>query len=210
MKKFVFLCLILISNLVSAVDPQLNVNFKPTNEKIENESLDKIEVVEMFWYGCIHCFQFEPAINKWKANLPKDVVFKRVPAVPRRDWIPMARTYYAMESLGIVDDFHGKLFDAIHKDKTLNPGDESAAIQWIATNAKLDTDKVKSAFKSFSMEAKLKKANQMFRSAGATGVPTLIINGSYLTSSTMAGGPQNAIEITEFIIENIRKDLKKK
>ena len=210
MKKFVFLCLILISNLVSAVDPQLNVNFKPTNEKIENESLDKIEVVEMFWYGCLHCFQFEPAINKWKANLPKDVVFKRVPAVPRRDWIPMARTYYAMESLGIVDDFHGKLFDAIHKHKTLNPGDESAAIQWIATNAKLDTDKVKSAFKSFSMEAKLKKANQMFRSAGATGVPTLIINGSYLTSSTMAGGPQNAIEITEFIIENIRKDLKKK
>jgi thiol:disulfide interchange protein DsbA len=115
-----------------------------------------------------------------------------------------------MESLGIADDFHGKLFDAIHKDKTLNPVDESAAIQWISTNAKLDTDKVKSAFKSFSMEAKLKKANQMFRSAGATGVPTLIINGSYLTSSTMAGGPQNAIEITEFIIENIRKDLKKK
>ena len=210
MKKIVFLCLILISNLVSAVDPQLNVNFKPTKEKIEHESLDKIEVVEMFWYGCIHCFQFEPAINKWKANLPKDVVFKRIPAVPRRDWIPMARTFYAMESLGITDDFHGKLFDAIHKDKTLNPVDESAAIQWIATNAKLDTDKVKSAFKSFSMEAKLKKANQMFRSAGATGVPTLIINGSYLTSSTMAGGPQNAIEITEFIIENIRKDLKKK
>ena len=210
MKKFVFLYLILISNLVNAVDPQLNLNFKPTKEKIENESPGKIEVIEMFLYGCVHCFQIEPAINKWKANLPKDVEFKRVPAVPRKDWIPMARTYYAMESLGILEDFHGKLFNAIHNDKTLNPDDESAAIQWISTNAKLDTDKVQGAFKSFSMEAKLKKANQMFRSAGATGVPTLIINGSYLTSSTMAGGPENAIKITEIIIENIRKDLKKK
>ena len=79
MKKFVFLYLILISNLVNAVDPQLNLNFKPTKEKIENESPGKIEVIEMFWYGCVHCFQIEPAINKWKANLPKDVEFKRVP-----------------------------------------------------------------------------------------------------------------------------------
>lgn len=209
MKKLLFICLIAISTLAGAVDPQLNVNFKPTREKIDTTDNSKIEVVEMFWYGCIHCFQFEPHINKWKKDLPKDIIFKRIPAVPRKDWLPMARAFYAMESLNVLDGLHEKLFNAIHTDKTLNPTDESAAIKWIATNAKLDTKKVEAAFKSFSMEAKLKKANQMFRSAGATGVPTLIINGSYLTSSTMAGGGQNAIDITNFIIENIRQSSNK-
>jgi thiol:disulfide interchange protein DsbA len=209
MKKLLFICLIAISTLAGAVDPQLNVNFKPTREKIDTTDNSKIEVVEMFWYGCIHCFQFEPHINKWKKDLPKDITFKRIPAVPRKDWLPMARAFYAMESLNVLDGLHEKLFNAIHTDKTLNPTDESAAIKWIATNAKLDTKKVEGAFKSFSMEAKLKKANQMFRSAGATGVPTLIINGSYLTSSTMAGGGQNAIDITNFIIENIRQSSNK-
>jgi thiol:disulfide interchange protein DsbA len=209
MKKLLFICLIAISTLAGAVDPQLNVNFKPTREKIDTTDNSKIEVVEMFWYGCIHCFQFEPHINKWKKDLPKDITFKRIPAVPRKDWLPMARAFYAMESLNVLDGLHEKLFNAIHTDKTLNPTDESAAIKWIATNAKLDTKKVEGAFKSFSMEAKLKKANQMFKSAGATGVPTLIINGSYLTSSTMAGGGQNAIDITNFIIENIRQSSNK-
>jgi thiol:disulfide interchange protein DsbA len=209
MKKLLFICLIAISTLAGAVDPQLNVNFKPTREKIDTTDNSKIEVVEMFWYGCIHCFQFEPHINKWKKDLPKDITFKRIPAVPRKDWLPMARAFYAMESLNVLDGLHEKLFNAIHTDKTLNPTDESAAIKWIATNAKLDTKKVEGAFKSFSMEAKLKKANQMFRSAGATGVPTLIINGSYLTSSTMAGGGQNALDITNFIIENIRQSSNK-
>jgi thiol:disulfide interchange protein DsbA len=209
MKKLLFICLIAISTLAGAVDPQLNVNFKPTREKIDTTDNSKIEVVEMFWYGCIHCFQFEPHINKWKKDLPKDITFKRIPAVPRKDWLPMARAFYAMESLNVLDGLHEKLFNAIHTDKTLNPTDESAAIKWIATNAKLDTKKVEGAFKSFSMESKLKKANQMFRSAGATGVPTLIINGSYLTSSTMAGGGQNAIDITNFIIENIRQSSNK-
>jgi thiol:disulfide interchange protein DsbA len=209
MKKYYFLFLFLLTNLAYGVDPQLNVNFKATKEKIDGEYENKIEVVEMFWYGCIHCYQFEPDLKKWKSKLPDDVVFTRVPAVPRKDWIPMARAYYAMEALNILEDLHGKLFEAIHKDKSLNPGDETAAIKWIATNANLDTDKVKAAFKSFSMDSKLKKANKLFRSAGATGVPTLIIDGSYLTSSTMAGGPKNAIEITDFIIENIKTQNKK-
>ena len=204
MKKIFFLFCLFIFQFSHAVDPQLNVNFKPTKEKIATEANDKIEVVEMFWYGCGHCYSFEPELKKWQATLPKDVVFKKIPAVPRRDWIPMARAYYAMESLGVLDDLHSKIFEAIHKDKTLSPVDEAGAIKWIASNAKLDTDKVKAAFKSFSMEAKLKKANQMFRSAGATGVPTLIINGSYITSSTMAGGPKNAIDVTNGIIDSIR------
>lgn len=204
MKKIFFLFSIFIFQLTHAVDPQLNVNFKPTKEKVSTEAKDKIEVVEMFWYGCGHCYSIEPELKKWKASLPKDVVFKKIPAVPRRDWIPMARAYYAMESLGVLDDLHSKIFEAIHKDKTLSPIDEAGAIKWVATNAKLDTEKVKAAFKSFSMEAKLKKANQMFRSSGATGVPTLIIDGSYVTSSTMAGGPKNAIEVTNGIIDSIR------
>lgn len=209
MKKILFALLLLFSFQLFAVEPKMGVNFKATREQIPTDSPGKIEVVEMFWYGCIHCFQFEPYLEKWKTELPKDVVFKRVPAVPRRDWIPMARAYYAMESLGVLNQLHSKLFDAVHTERTVNPSDEAGAIQWIAAQAKLDTKKVESAFKSFSMEAKLKKANEAFRNAGATGVPTLIINGAYITSSTMAGGGKEAIDIANFIIDNVRKDLKK-
>ena len=100
-------------------------------------------------------------------------------------------------------------FDAIHKEKDLDPNNEKALIDWVTLNGKLDKKEVKSAFNSFSIDTKLKKSYKIFKEAGATGVPTIIIDGNYMTSSTMAGGEQNAIDITNYIIENIRNDKKK-
>ena len=62
-------------------------HIKTTKNVIPTESKDKIEVVELFWYGCIHCFNIDPYLDKWADNLPKDVTFKRIPAIPRKDWI---------------------------------------------------------------------------------------------------------------------------
>lgn len=202
--------LISFSTALLAVEPKPGVNFKTTKNIIPTESKDKIEVVELFWYGCIHCFNMDPYLDKWADNLPKDVTFKRIPAIPRKDWIESAKAYYALETLGVVNKLHEKLFDAIHKEKSLKHNDTKALIKWIAVNGKLDKKDVESAFNSFSMKAKLSRSYKIFKSAGATGVPTMIIDGKYFTSSTMAGGEQNAIDIMNFIIKNVRKDKNKK
>ena len=152
----------------------------------------------------------DPYLDKWADNLPKDVTFRRIPAIPRKDWIESAKAYYALETLGVVNKLHEKLFDAIHKEKSLKHNDTRALIKWIAVNGKLDIKDVESAFNSFSMKAKLSRSYKIFKSAGATGVPTMIIDGKYFTSSTMAGGEQNAIDIMNFIIKNVRKDKNKK
>jgi len=152
----------------------------------------------------------DPYLDKWADDLPKDVTFKRIPAIPRKDWVASAKAYYALESLGLVNKLHEKLFDAIHKEKTFKHNDSKALINWIALNGKLDIKEVEAAFNSFSMKSKLSRSFKIFKAAGATGVPTMIIDGKYFTSSTMAGGEQNAIDIMNFIIKNVRKDKAKK
>ena len=210
MKKLIFIILFTISSFVLAVQPQPGINFKPTKEVIPTESKDKIEVVELFWYGCVHCSNMDPYLDKWADNLPKDVTFKRIPAIPRKDWVASAKAYYALESLGLLNKLHEKLFDAIHKEKIFKHDNTKALINWIALNGKLDKKEVEAAFNSFSMKSKLSRSFKIFKAAGATGVPTMIIDGKYFTSSTMAGGEQNAIDIINFIIKNVRKDKTKK
>jgi thiol:disulfide interchange protein DsbA len=211
MKKLLLAFLVVIANtgISIAVEPKPGINFKATNETIETNSGNKIEVVELFWYGCIHCYTIDPYLDKWADKLPKDVMFKRIPAIPRKNWAPGAKAYYALETLDLDHKLHERLFKAIHKEKTLNPVDQKGLVKWIAANGKLDVTEVNSAFNSFSMNAKLSRSAKMFKAAGATGVPSIIIDGRYLTSSTMAGGEQNTIDIMNYIINNIRKEKTK-
>ena len=209
MKKLLMSLLIITVNTAIAVEPKPGINFKAIKETIATTSANKIEVVELFWYGCIHCYNLDPYLDKWSDNLAKDVVFRRVPAIPRKNWTPAAKAYYALETLDLDHKLHEKLFEAIHKDKTINPADPKALIKWIALNGKLDMAEVDSAFNSFSMNAKLSRSFKMFKAAGATGVPSIIIDGRYLTSSTMAGGEENTIDLMNYIIDNVRKDKKK-
>jgi len=162
--------------------------------------------MEVFWYGCIHCYQMEAPLNAWVKKLPADVYFKRIPALPRADWAPMAKAYFAMETLGIQEKLHAQLFDAVHKQKVLNPTDEKAAIDWVTKASGLDKVKVEQAFKSFTINTNLNRAAQVFRASGATGVPSLVIDGKYITSSTMSGGNAEALKVADYIIENVRKE----
>jgi len=205
MKKFLAALMLLVSANVMA-DPQSGIEYNATVQTIPTENAAKIEVVELFWYGCPHCYALEPQLSAWVKKLPADVTFKRVPGIPRPDWAPMAKAYYALESLGLVEKLHVPLFEAIHKQKALRPDDELGAIDWITKQSGMDRKKVEEAFKSFSTNTKLTRAMQTFRASGATGVPSLIIDGKYITSSTMAGGNQEVLNVADFIIANVRKE----
>ena len=209
MKKLFTALMLLASFNAMAADPEMGKDFDRTVQTIPTESPNKIEVVELFWYGCGHCYQMEGPINAWAKKLPADVVFKRVPGLPNASWAPMAKTYYAMEILGILEKLHTPLFDAIHKQKALNPTDEKAAIAWVTKESGLDRIKVEEAFKSFTTNTSLNRAANIFRASGATGVPSIIINGQFITSSTMAGNNYAALKTADYIIANIRADKAK-
>ena len=151
----------------------------------------------------------DPILDAWVKKLPADVVFKRMPGLPQPAWAPMAKAFYAMEDLKLSAKLHTPLFDAIHKEKSLNPTDELAAIDWMTKKSGLDRQKIEDAFKSFSMNNKLNRAAQTFRASGATGVPSLIIDGQYITSSTMAGSNEEALKTADYIIANLRADKAK-
>jgi len=209
MKRLLSALMLLASFNVLAADPQLGKDFDKTLQAIPTDSPNKIEVTEVFWYGCIHCYHMDPILNAWVKKLPADVAFKRLPGLPQPAWAPMAKAFYAMEDLKLSDKLHGALFDAINKDKTLNPTDEAAAIDWMTKKSGFDKSKVEASFKSFSMNNKLNQAAQVFRASGATGVPSFIINGQFITSSTMAGGNEQALKTAEYIIANIRAEKAK-
>lgn len=208
-KKILSVLMLLVSFNVLAADPQVGKEFDKTAQVIPTETPNKIEVTELFWYGCIHCYQMDPILNAWVKKLPADVVFKRVPGLPRPDWAPMAKAYYALEDLKLTEKLHTPLFEAIHKQKALDPSDEKATIDWITKRSGLDRSKVEETFKSFSMSNKLNRAAQFFRASGATGVPSLIIDGQYITSSTMSGGNEQALKTADYIIANVRADKAK-
>ena len=206
MKKLLTALMLLVSTTVMADVPQNGTEFSPTVQVIPTDSPAKIEVTELFWYGCPHCYALEPQLAAWVKTLPKDVVFKRVPGLPRPDWAPMAKAFYVMEALGLTEKLHSKLFDSLHKQKAFLPNDERATIDWMTKESGLDRKKVESEFNSFSLNTKLNQAAQIFRASGATGVPSLIIDGKYITSVTMAGGNQEVFNVANYLIENIRKD----
>jgi thiol:disulfide interchange protein DsbA len=209
MKKLLSALMLLASFNVLAADPQIGQDFDKTLQVIPTDNPNKIEVTEVFWYGCIHCYQMDPILNAWVKKLPADVTFKRVPGLPQPAWAPMAKAFYAMEDLKLTEKLHTALFDAVNKEKSLNPTDEAAAINWITKKSGLDKSKVEAAFKSFSMNNKLNQASQFFRASGATGVPSLVINGQFITSSTMSGGNIQALKVADYIIANIRADKAK-
>ena len=209
MKKFLATLFLLLSTQVFAEAQadafQQGKDYDVTTQALPTDNPAKIEVVELFWYGCPHCYHMDPVLNAWVKKQGADVYFKRIPGLPRADWAPMAKAYFAMETLGVQEKLHTQLFDAVHKQKVLNPTDEKATIDWVTRASGLDKIKVEQAFKSFTINTNLNRAAQIFRASGATGVPSLIIDGKYITSSTMSGGNAEALKVADYIIENVRK-----
>ncbi|MEE8055427.1 MAG: thiol:disulfide interchange protein DsbA/DsbL [Gammaproteobacteria bacterium] len=166
----------------------------------------KVEVVEVFWYGCSHCYDFEPYLNEWLATISPDVQFKRMPGVFRKSWMAHARAYYTAEQLGIVEEIHTPLFDAIHKDnQKLN--DEASLKAFFVSHGVREEDFTK-AYNSFTVDSKVKQAVVMGQRYGVTGVPSMIVNGKYRSSASITGSYANLIQAVNELIEQERQASK--
>jgi len=168
------------------------------------DSAGKIEVIEFFWYGCPHCYSLEPAVNAWVKAAPKDVVFKRVPAVPSDSWGEMAKVFYTLEAMGLLDQYHQKVFDAMHKDN-VNLANKRLRDEWLAKNG-IDVAKYSDMEKSFTVATKLSRARQLTQAYKVDSVPRVVVNGKYYTSAEQAGGANRIFPVVDQIIGMARKD----
>ncbi len=159
----------------------------------------KIEVIEFFWYGCPHCYDFEPLLNKWKETIPKNVEFIREPAAFNETWTKHAKAYYTAEALGVVDKIHADFFDAVqNKGEELQTEDQLAKF-FVAHGVK-EAD-FHEAYNSFPVDAKIRQAPAMAARYGITGVPAIIINGKYKTNGKIAGSHEKMIEVMNQLIQ---------
>lgn len=170
---------------------------------LPTQSGDRIEVVEIFWYGCSHCFSFEPHIKSWLKTLPQDVVFRQLPGVLNSRWAVHARGYFAAEKLNALEQFHTPLFNALHlKQRDIFTRD---SLIDFAADAGLDKKEFARLYDSNETEVKMKQAFLMARDARITGVPSLIVNGRYLVSASSAGSFERMIETVNQLITEERR-----
>ena len=162
----------------------------------------KIEVVELFWYGCPHCYAFEPTINPWAAKLPADVHFVRIPAMFGGPWDAHGQLFLTLEAMGVENKVHAAIFNAIQKEgKRLT--DKNDMADFVATQG-VDKDKFLQTFDSFAIKGKIAQAKELAKKYEVSGVPTLIVNGKYRFDLGTAGGPEQALNVADQLIAKER------
>jgi thiol:disulfide interchange protein DsbA len=166
---------------------------------------DKIEVAEVFWYGCGHCYDFDPIITEWKASKPDNVAFVRIPVI----WNPTnqahARLMYTAEALGVLDKLHEEIFNAIHESgKTLTS--EADMIELFA-KAGIDEAAFREAFNSFGVTSAVKRAENLTRRYGIKSVPVIVVNGKYATDAPNIKTFENILAVTNELVAREQKEL---
>jgi protein dithiol oxidoreductase (disulfide-forming) len=142
-----------------------------------------VEVLEFFNYACPHCYEFEPNLKSWLKDKPKNAQFRYVPAVFNERMIPLAKIYYTLEEMALLEKLHDKVYYAIHQQQ-LNLIDRAILLKWIGEQG-VDTSKFEATFDSFGVNNKVQRATQMTRNYRIPGTPYLIIGGRYLTGPSM-------------------------
>ena len=143
---------------------------------------DQIIIYEFFWYGCPHCFNLEPTMDRIEADLDKDAKVVKVPVALRDSWLPHAKLYYAISQMDKIDDFHNLIFEEIHiEDNRLDT--KETMTQFLGDNG-IDTKKFLEKYNSYGTEARIKKASNLARKYQINSVPTIVVNGKYLTSGS--------------------------
>jgi len=174
--------LVLASAPAGLAAPTLDVEYKLIDPPQPAVGMG-VEVLEFFNYACSHCYDFAPLLKLWLKTKPKDVEFRYVPAVFNEQMLPLAKTYYALEELGLLDRMHERVYEAIH-EKGVKLADRGVMIKWIAEQG-VDGNKFEATYDSFSVDSKARRAGQLTRSYRITATPYVAVTGKYLTAPSL-------------------------
>lgn len=166
----------------------------------------KIEVVELFWYGCPHCYAFEPTINPWVEKLPADVNFVRIPALFGGPWDAHGQLFITLETMGVEHKVHAAVFEAIQKQRKPLTKPEDMA-EFLATQG-VDKEQFLSTFNSFAVKGKMVQYKELAKKYEVTGVPTMVVNGKYRFDLGTSGGPEGTLQVADQLIAKERATAK--
>jgi len=185
--------------------PKAGTDFLVLDKRVPVDApVGKVEVVEFFSYNCPHCNDFEPSLEAWVKAAPKEVAFRRIP-VPfvGNDVEAKQRLYFTLEAMGKLDEYHPKVFAAIHAQRQNLNGD--ANIQAWAERAGLDGAKFKEAFASFGVASKARRAAQQTEAYKVAGVPALAVAGRWYVDGETAGSMSKVLQVATFLIGEAKK-----
>ena len=173
-------------------------HYQVIKRPVRTSDPNKVEVVEVFWYGCPHCNSFRPVFNQWKQKQDDSVNIVRSPAMWNKSMVVHARIFYTAKALGLGKVMHKEIFDAMHikRKRLLKEGEIYALFQ----KHNVSKEKFNKVFSSFGVNSQVQQAESRARSYGITGTPEVIINGKYRTSSRIAGNA-NIFEVIDFLVE---------
>ncbi|HFD33182.1 MAG TPA: thiol:disulfide interchange protein DsbA/DsbL [Gammaproteobacteria bacterium] len=203
-KTMVFLVVALLSCSVALAEKyEEGVHYERIVPAQPTSTVNKVEVLEIFWYGCPHCFRFEPYVERWLRKKPENAQFVRLPGVFRPSWEVGARAFYTAKLLGVFEKLHKPIFNAIHLQKRkLNT--EEAMMEFFAEQGVDKKDFIKT-YNSFAVGTRLRRAKTMTARYGIDGVPAVIVNGKYRVSNRMTGSNAETLKVINFLVEKESK-----
>ena len=208
LKHFAVALLMFFTLGQAQAQPTLGKEYRELSPPQATDNPGKIEVIEFFWYGCPHCYEFEPVLEPWVKKLPKDVHFRRIPAMFNDEYARGARAFYALDAIGQEERLHTALFNAVHTGDRLRVGDEAALTEWLGKHG-VDTKKFAAAYHSFSVEAKLKRGTQLTQAYKIDGVPSMTVNGKYVVITDNMRSFEQLLGATDYLIAQVRKTVGK-
>ncbi|MCZ6617721.1 MAG: thiol:disulfide interchange protein DsbA/DsbL [Gammaproteobacteria bacterium] len=197
------LLFLLVTLSAEAAEFQEGVHYQRLPVPVDTQDASKVEVVELFSYACIHCKNFDPMLESWRAEQADDVLFRRVPAIFDKTWEFLAQAFYTAQVLNIGDEVHQPIFRALHDRgvNLVNPSLMAALFQEVGGVA---PDEFTSVFNSFSVRSRVQQADAHGRAYRVTGVPMLIVDGVYRIDGKMAGSNTNMLKIVDFLVAERR------
>lgn len=167
----------------------------------------KIDVVELFWYGCPHCFRLESQLRRWIAGQADDVRVRRMPAVLTDSWRPAARLYYTLDALGRLDSLHPSVFEAEHDKRTLQvqSRDTDSFANW-AEQQGIARGVFIEKWNSAGVAARVEEAARVTLPFKRIGVPAIIVDGRLLTTASLAGSQEGLIATADRLIAQVRRE----
>ncbi len=163
-----------------------------------------IEVIDFFWYGCPHCHNLQPALERWISRKPADVTVRRIPAILRDSWTAHARIYYTLEALGEVERLHQRVYHGYHVEE-LSMSKPEVMSEWAVRNG-IARERWDEAYNSPAVQRKVEEAARLSRAYSIAGTPSLVVNGRYLTSGSMGESLNSTVLILDGLVQKVRSE----
>ena len=204
LRIFALLSLVLLVPVQASAEYDAGIEYKVLSTPQPTSDGSKVEVLELFWYGCPHCFHFEPYLKAWLKKKPKNVVFVRIPAIFSPSWGLHAQAFYTAKALGVVDKVHEALFEAA-QSRHLSNVDQ---VRKVFVDHGIKAGDFNDAWNSFGVASWVRRAADLTKRYNIEGVPSLVINGKYVTDGPMANGYEGVLKVTDYLIKKEAAKLK--